>query len=101
MSEKWVGASIEVNNNQVYDPLDLLKLHDIAPTVFPHAKWLRESELKHCRIAMLASIGAFTAQYGLVIPGIFNCLQKFGMDFEVLSNVALQAILATPIQSPI
>ena len=47
----------------------MLKLHDLAPGVFPHPKWLRESELKHCRIAMLASIGAFTAQYGLTIPG--------------------------------
>lgn len=47
----------------------MLKLHDLAPGVFPHPKWLRESELKHCRIAMLASIGAFSAQYGLVIPG--------------------------------
>lgn len=49
--------------------MGMLKLHDLAPGVFPHPKWLRESELKHCRIAMLASIGAFSAQYGLVIPG--------------------------------
>lgn len=47
----------------------MLQLHDLAPGVFPHAKWLRESELKHCRIAMLASVGAFSAQYGLTIPG--------------------------------
>lgn len=47
----------------------MLKLHDLAPGVFPHPKWLRESELKHCRIAMLASVGAFASQYGLTIPG--------------------------------
>jgi Chlorophyll A-B binding protein len=47
----------------------MLKLHDLAPGVFPHPKWLRECELKHCRIAMLASVGAFTAQYGIVLPG--------------------------------
>lgn len=47
----------------------MLKLHDVNSEVFPHPKWLRESELKHCRIAMLASIGAFSAQFGLVIPG--------------------------------
>ncbi len=64
-----IGASVEVNGGKVYDPLDMLKLHDLNPEVFPHPKWLRESELKHCRIAMLASIGAFTGQYGLVIPG--------------------------------
>ena len=65
---KWVGVSVEAGD-KVFDPMDFLKLHDIAPTVFPHPKWLRESELKHCRIAMLASVGAFTAQWGLVIPG--------------------------------
>lgn len=69
MGEDWVGASVEVNNNKVYDPLGMLKLHDLNPEVFPHPKWLRESELKHCRAAMLASVGAFTAQYGLAIPG--------------------------------
>ena len=47
----------------------MLKLHSVNSEVFPHPKWLRESELKHCRMAMLASIGAFSAQYGLVIPG--------------------------------
>jgi hypothetical protein len=64
-----VGASVEVNGGKVYDPLGTLKLHDVAPTAFPHAKWLRESELKHSRIAMLASVGAFTGQWGLAIPG--------------------------------
>ena len=71
MADKMVGASVEAGG-EIYDPLDMLKLHDIAPEVFPHPKWLRESELKHCRIAMLASIGAFSAQYGLVIPGNKN-----------------------------
>lgn len=47
----------------------MLKLHDQAPTAFPHAQWLREAELKHGRICMLASIGAFTGQQGFVIPG--------------------------------
>jgi hypothetical protein len=47
----------------------MLKLHSVNSEVFPHPKWLRESELKHCRMAMLASVGAFSAQYGLVIPG--------------------------------
>ena len=61
-------ASVEAGG-KVYDPVDMLKLHDLNPEVFPHPKWLRESELKHCRIAMLASIGAFTGQFGLVIPG--------------------------------
>merc|ERR1719247_3728214 len=69
--KEMVGASTEsfLSEGAIYDPLDMLKLHDRAPSVFPHPKWLRESELKHCRIAMLASVGAFTAQWGLAIPG--------------------------------
>ena len=53
----------------IYDPLDMLKLHSVNPDVCPHPKWLRESELKHGRICMLASVGAFASQYGLTIPG--------------------------------
>jgi len=53
----------------IYDPLDMLKLHSVNSDVLPHPKWLRESELKHGRICMLASIGAFASQYGLTIPG--------------------------------
>lgn len=81
-----VGASVEAGG-KVYDPLGLFDLHKVAPTVFPHAQWLRESELKHCRAAMLASIGAFSAQYGLVIPG-YNAvadpvenLNKYALEF--------------------
>lgn len=68
-ADEMVGASIEVNGGKVYDPLGMLNLHKVNPEVCPHPKWLRESELKHCRIAMLASIGAFASQWGLTIPG--------------------------------
>ena len=51
-----------------------MDLHALNGDVFPHPKWLRESELKHCRAAMLASIGAFSAQWGLVIPGYEDTL---------------------------
>jgi len=54
----------------------MLELHGLNPSLFPHAKWLRESELKHCRGAMLASIGCFSAQWGLVIPGYEDTLNK-------------------------
>ena len=64
-----VGASVEVNGGKVYDPLGMLDLHDLNPEVFPHPKWLREAELKHCRMAMLASVGAFASQWGLTFPG--------------------------------
>lgn len=68
MADEMVGASIEAGG-KINDPFDFLKLHDVAPTVFPHGQWLRESELKHSRIAMLASVGAFASQFGLTIPG--------------------------------
>lgn len=54
---------------KIFDPLSLLTIHEINPGVLPHAKWWEESELKHGRIAMLASVGAFASQYGLTIPG--------------------------------
>ena len=66
MANDMVGASVEVNGGKVYDPLGLLDIHEINPGVLPHGQWLREAELKHCRIAMLASIGAFTGQWGIV-----------------------------------
>lgn len=69
MADEMIGASVEVNGGKVYDPLGLLVIHEINPGVLPHPKWLREAELKHCRIAMLASVGAFSAQWGLAIPG--------------------------------
>lgn len=59
-----VGASVEVNGGKVYDPLGTLNLHAVAPSAFPHAKWLRESELKHSRAAMLATVGVFASQSG-------------------------------------
>jgi hypothetical protein len=68
MAGEMVGASIEAGG-KVFDPLGVLQIHSINPNVLPHPKWWRESELKHCRIAMLASVGAFASQFGLTIPG--------------------------------
>lgn len=68
MADEYVGASIEAGG-KVWDPLGLLKIHAINPNVLPHPKWWVESEIKHCRIAMLASVGAFASQWGLTIPG--------------------------------
>jgi len=68
-SEAWILNGDKSSGTKAYDPLDMLKLHERNKDFFPHPKWLRESELKHCRAAMLASVGAFTGQYGLVIPG--------------------------------
>lgn len=79
-----------------FDPFDLLKLHDIAPTVFPHAKWLRESELKHARAAMLATVGVFASQIGPTIPGYTSVadpvenLNKFALEHPLgLAQIVL------------
>ena len=42
-----------------FDPLGFSNYIDI--------KWLRESELKHCRAAMLASLGFVVQQYVIII----------------------------------
>jgi light-harvesting complex I chlorophyll a/b binding protein 1 len=31
--------------------------------------WMREAELKHCRLAMLAVVGALGQELGIVFPG--------------------------------
>lgn len=68
MADEWPGASVEAGG-KIWDPLGILRIHDINPHVLPHAKWWVESEIKHSRIAMLASIGYFASQYHLTIPG--------------------------------
>lgn len=58
--EPWSQHSLYFRHWQIYDPLDTLTLHNVAPSVFPHAKWMREAELKHCRAAMLATVGLWS-----------------------------------------
>ncbi|CAM9168290.1 unnamed protein product [Ectocarpus sp. 8 AP-2014] len=64
-----VGVSLEAGG-AVFDPLGLAELHSINPLVNPHPKWLQESEIKHCRICMLAFVGIWAAQSGFVFPGL-------------------------------
>lgn len=105
MAEEMVGATqeswilsgdtttgISGGAAKVFDPLDMLILHERNGEVFPHPKWLRESELKHCRAAMLASVGAFSAQYGLVIPGY----KAVADPVENLNQVRLLTLTLTP-----
>lgn len=91
MADEMVGASIEVNGGKVYDPLGLLLIHEINPGVLPHGKWLREAELKHCRIAMLASVGAFASQWPLTIPGYVAVPDPVGNLNQFFENYPLAA----------
>jgi len=45
----------------VFDPLDLASKYDV--------NWLREAELKHGRICMLAFLGWITVDAGITFPG--------------------------------
>lgn len=54
-----------------FDPLGLSNINDIGIDLF----WMREAELKHSRVAMLAVTGAVAQEMGLVFPG-----QPIGKD---------------------
>ncbi|CAE7467126.1 unnamed protein product, partial [Symbiodinium pilosum] len=70
-----IGPDVEVglSKGTPWDPMGWSKLYDRnfefnGNMVFPHVQWLRESELKHGRCAMLAVVGIF-AQGATHIPG--------------------------------
>eukprot|EP00968_Pinguiococcus_pyrenoidosus_P006176 scaffold417_cov252-Pinguiococcus_pyrenoidosus.AAC.3 len=64
-----IGASEELGG-AVWDPLGLASVSEQSPELqtLPHVKWLRESELKHGRICMLAFVGIIVTQAGVSIP---------------------------------
>merc|ERR1712224_788901 len=57
-----VGAGPEINDGEIWDPMGFSKLYDrnfdfnMAMT-YPHVQWLREAEIKHGRVCMLAFTG--------------------------------------------
>ncbi|KAL9139491.1 Photosystem I chain G with nirD domain [Amphidinium carterae] len=67
MFKTMIGADVETGG-EAWDPLGFHKLFDrnfdfnMLP-VYPHVQWLREAEIKHGRVCMLAFIGCF-AQAG-------------------------------------
>ena len=54
-----------------FDPLGLSNIGDLGFDLY----WMREAELKHCRIAMLAFVGMIACETGSVVPG-FVSLKK-------------------------
>jgi len=61
-----VGADIETGG--AWDPWGLSKISE-QTMLFPHLQWLQESEIKHGRIAMLATVGVVVTQMGITLPG--------------------------------
>ncbi|CAM9643000.1 unnamed protein product, partial [Chrysoparadoxa australica] len=70
-----VGGSVElVKDAGVWDPLGLSELHkgndDNMAWAAPHPDFLREAELKHGRIAMMATVGVYCCKAGIHFPGL-------------------------------
>jgi len=67
------GADVETGS-EPWDPLGFAKLYDRnfdfnGVMVYPHVQWLREAEIKHGRVCMLAFVGMCVQQY-YQIPGL-------------------------------
>lgn len=52
-----------------FDPLGLSDLDDALGL---DLYWMREAELKHCRVAMLATVGFVGQELGVVLPGMVS-----------------------------
>ena len=52
--------------SEAWDPMNFAVLSEVYPEWFwPDVEWLREAELKHCRAAMLATVGVWAQHFGL------------------------------------
>ena len=78
------AALVGVPNNVGFDPFGFSEMFDI--------KYLREAELKHCRIAMLAALGfAATSYYHL--PGDMHAVNAVAAHDAAVQTGAMQQIL--------
>ena len=72
-----VEAGDPMPGTGAWDPMSFGELHDLVKGsehagVMPHPQWLREAEIKHGRVAMLAFTGALVQSYGMHFPGTLN-----------------------------
>jgi len=68
-----VGADVETGGSEPWDPMGFSKLYDRnfdfnMVMTYPHVQWLREAEVKHGRVCMLAFVGMIVQQFAH-IPG--------------------------------
>lgn len=73
MLQTMVGADVEAGDGKPWDPFGLAKLYDRNfdfnyAMVYPHVQFMREAEIKHGRVAMLAFVGIL-AKSAYTIPG--------------------------------
>lgn len=63
-----VGADVELNDAEPWDPMGFAKLFDRnfdfnMVMTYPHVQFLREAEIKHGRVCMLAFVGMVVQQW--------------------------------------
>uniref|UniRef100_A0A7S0PWE2 Light harvesting protein n=1 Tax=Coccolithus braarudii TaxID=221442 RepID=A0A7S0PWE2_9EUKA len=66
---EYVGSSVELGDKP-WDPWSLTELWKVSANN-PDVAWLREAELKHGRLSMLAFAGVLATNGGLHLPGEF------------------------------
>lgn len=67
--------------NEDFDPIGFAEYFDI--------KWMREAELKHCRIAMLAVVGWLVQAQGIHLPspdGLYDTANPIDAFFNVAAS---------------
>lgn len=76
----------------VYDPLNLLR----TPVTYPRRDYDRyvELEIKHGRVAMLATVGVITTEAGFRWPGYLS--NSLDLKFEDVPGGALSSYAAVP-----
>jgi hypothetical protein len=75
-----------------FDPLGLSNINDLGVDLY----WLREAELKHARVAMLAFVGLIMQEVGFVAPGFpsgSNQVQVFWQVVEQKPGPIVAAIV--------
>jgi hypothetical protein len=74
--------------NEEFDPLGFAEYYDI--------KWMREAELKHARVAMLATVGWLVQSAGVHLPspdGLYDVSNPIDAFFHVGPSPILQIFL--------
>eukprot|EP00607_Mallomonas_marina_P001475 CAMPEP_0182426434 /NCGR_PEP_ID=MMETSP1167-20130531/12921_1 /TAXON_ID=2988 /ORGANISM="Mallomonas Sp, Strain CCMP3275" /LENGTH=210 /DNA_ID=CAMNT_0024607853 /DNA_START=56 /DNA_END=688 /DNA_ORIENTATION=- len=65
-----------------FDPLGLSNIEELGIDLY----WMREAELKHCRVAMLATFGLLMQEIGVVFPGNPHLANQVDAFWEVVDK---------------
>lgn len=89
MLQTMVGADVEVGDGKPWDPFGFAKLYDRNfdfnyAMVYPHVQFLREAEIKHGRVAMLAFVGIL-AKSAYTIPG-YPDVRQWDQAYDVIMS---------------